>query len=114
MSSAYKTTDGGLSWNIVITDIRVAYTALYYSSIIQRLFLSSWDDAQYYSNDDGINWQGTVDENYLNGYAFSNPSQGIRAMTGLGEIEQTFDGGLHWKPAAIGIEGTWQPAAILG
>jgi photosystem II stability/assembly factor-like uncharacterized protein len=109
--TVYRTYDGGQTWSIIKTG--ETYTALYYNSNIQRLFLSTWDKVLFFSVDDGTSWQKSGSFDALNGYAFSDQNTGICSISTSGNILQTHDGGLNWTLTSETV-GTWQPTVGNG
>ena len=113
---AYKTTDGGKSWNF-LPGSGSSPMAIYYDSISGGLFLSGWDVTSFgnytslVSWDGGTTWQpilASLDVGF-SGFAFNDPLHGIITYYPF----RTSDGGHTWSQAPIDSE-IWQALAIPG
>ena len=114
-SSVYRTTDGGINWQNVNSDLGGEYTALYYFQPQQTLYLSEWYRGAFTSLDNGNSWNIFSTETPLNGYAFSDSKNGILTFAGArpNNLYMTNNGGVIWQHIFSGAQ-AWQPAAKPG
>ncbi|MEI8134310.1 MAG: choice-of-anchor D domain-containing protein [bacterium] len=109
--AVYKTTDGGLSWKIVLTSPNSAYSGLYYHKKSSKLFLSDIYGTLQVSTDDGASWSFLAPVGHT-GYSFLDDNNGICTTNG-GSLLITSDGGTTWTPTSETHE-AWQPLMLSG
>jgi hypothetical protein len=111
----FRTTDGGASWQNILSDPGGFFKALYYFQPQKTLYLSEWGRGGFQSGNDGTNWNLFTTQSPLNGYAFTDAKNGILTFASIGGNNQyeTNDGGLSWQLINTGAN-SWQPAASNG
>jgi len=113
-TAVYMTNDGGWTWFPTLL-MDSAFSAVYYNAAIDRLLVSTWNNAYFYSDDIANSFKLDLSY-YLNGYAFLNDKDGIATPlgypTGPPAIVTT-DGGTNWTISNLRQE-CWQPLAVKG
>ncbi|MEI8134808.1 MAG: T9SS type A sorting domain-containing protein [bacterium] len=114
-STVRRTTDGGLTWNNIFTEFAQGFTAIYYHRPGRILFLSEWGRGGFSSGDDGDTFTLFTTQFPLNGYAFTDASNGILSFAGGSQFNlyNTSDGGGNWNILFTGYN-CWQPASKPG